>query len=160
MAEYTAIAEQTVSYLQPVIWTETTVPCTRGLIRHEDGSGVITLSGAVSPSELQNRCCCQGQPSADYLVVCHANIAIPEEVAVGEIRLALAMDGVVIPASIMKATPTVVNAYFNVGTSKNLQVFMGCCEKLSVLNATVAQTDILVSNAVIDITRPDLVMTM
>jgi hypothetical protein len=54
----------------------------------------------------------------------------------------------------------VVEAYFNVGTNKNVQAFPGCCEKLSVVNATVAQTDILVSNAIIDITRPDLVMTI
>lgn len=160
MAEYTAIAEQQVAYLQPIVWTETTIPCNRGLIRHEDGSGVFSLSGAVPAEEFQNRCCCEGLPSADYLVAFHANIATPTGVDVGEIRLALAMDGVVIPATIMKTTPTVVEAYFNVGTNKNVQAFPGCCEKLSVVNATVAQTDILVSNAIIDITRPDLVMTI
>ena len=69
MAEYTAIADQTVLNGQPMIFTETTVPCNRGLIRHEDGTGLFSLSGAVPASEYQNRCCCQGEPTADYLVV-------------------------------------------------------------------------------------------
>lgn len=160
MAEYTAIAQQQVAYLQPIIWTETSIPCDRGLIRHEDGSGLFTLSGAVPASEFANRCPCQGEPTADYLVVCHANIAIPTGVAVSEIQLALQIDGAIVPATLMKATPTAVEAFFNVGTNKNVQAFPGCCSKLAVVNATTEQTDILVSNAIIDITRPDLVMTM
>ena len=65
MAEYTAIAEQTVEANQPMIFTETTIPCTKGLIRHEDGTGLFNLSGAVPASEYYNRCCCQSEPTAD-----------------------------------------------------------------------------------------------
>ena len=159
MAEFTAVAEQTVSYLQPVVFTETSVPCTRRLIRHEDGTGTFSLSGAVPASEF-NGCPCCNDPSADYLVVFHANIAIPTGVAVSEISLGLMVNGAVVPATIMRATPTVVEAYFNVGTSKNVRAFPGCCSSLSVVNTTTEQTDILVSNAILDITRPDLVVTM
>lgn len=160
MAEYTAIADQTVLANQPVIFTESPIPCTRGLIRHEDGTGLFNLSGAVPVSEFQNRCCCQGEPTADYLVVFHANIAVPEGGTVGEISLALSVDGTIIPATVMKVTPTVVQAYFNVGSSKNVQCYPGCCRNLSVVNSSADQASILVSNAVLDITRPDLVMTM
>lgn len=160
MAEYTAIADQTVLANQPVIFTESPIPCTRGLIRHEDGTGLFNLSGAVPVSEFQNRCCCQGEPTADYLVVFHANIAVPEGGTVGEISLALSVDGTIIPATVMRVTPTVVQAYFNVGSSKNVQCYPGCCRNLSVVNSSADQASILVSNAVLDITRPDLVMTM
>lgn len=160
MAEYTAIADQTVLANQPVIFTESPIPCTRGLIRHEDGTGLFNLSGAVPASEFQNRCCCQGEPTADYLVVFHANIAVPEGGTVGEISLALSVDGTIIPATVMRVTPTVVQAYFNVGSSKNVQCYPGCCRNLSVVNSSADQASILVSNAVLDITRPDLVMTM
>lgn len=160
MAEYTAIADQTVLANQPVIFTESPIPCTRGLIRHEDGTGLFNLSGAVPASEFQNRCCCQGEPTADYLVVFHGNIAVPEGGTVGEISLALSVDGTIIPATVMRVTPTVVQAYFNVGSSKNVQCYPGCCRNLSVVNSSADQASILVSNAVLDITRPDLVMTM
>lgn len=160
MAEYTAIADQTVLANQPVIFTESPIPCTRGLIRHEDGTGLFNLSGAVPVSEFQNRCCCQGEPTADYLVEFHGNIAVPEGGTVGEISLALSVDGTIIPATVMRVTPTVVQAYFNVGSSKNVQCYPGCCRNLSVVNSSADQASILVSNAVLDITRPDLVMTM
>lgn len=160
MAEYTAIADQTVLANQPVIFTESPIPCTRGLIRHEDGTGLFNLSGAVPVSEFQNRCCCQGEPTADYLVVFHANIAVPEGGTVGEISLALSVDGTIIPATVMRVTPTVVQAYFNVGSSKNVQCYPGCCRNLSVVNSSADQASISVSNAVLEITRPDLVMTM
>ena len=159
MAEFTAVAEQTVTYLQPVIFTETTIPCNRGLIRHENGTGLFSLSGAVTQQEL-NQCRCCGEPSADYLAVFHADIAVPTGVAPSEISLGIMMDGAVVPATIMRATPTAVEAFFNVGTSKNVRAFPGCCARFSVVNTTTAQTDILVSNAILDITRPDLVMTM
>lgn len=160
MAEYTAIAEQTVLNGQPVIFTESPIPCTRGLIRHEDGTGIFTLSGAVPVSEYQNRCCCQGEPTADYLVVFHANIAVPTDGTAGEIQLSLALDGTIIPATRMIVTPTAVEAFFNVGTSKNVQCFPGCCRNLSVVNTSANQASDLVSNAVLDITRPDLLMTL
>lgn len=160
MAEYTAIAQQTVEYNQPISFTETTIRCTRGLIRHEDGTGLFNLSGAVPAVEYQNRCCCQGEPTADYLVVFHANIAVPEGGTAGEIQLALSLDGTIIPATRMIVTPTVAEAFFNVGTSKNIQCYPGCCRNFSVVNSSVSQDAILVSNAILDITRPDLVLTM
>lgn len=160
MAEYTAIADQTVLSGQPMIFTETSIPCNRGLIRHEDGTGLFNLSGAVPASEYQNRCCCQGEPTADYLVVFHANIALPEGGTVGEIQMALALDGTILPATRMIVTPTAVEAFFNIGTSKNVQCYPGCCRNLSVVNTSPNQADIVVSNAILDITRPDLILTM
>ncbi len=160
MAEYTAIAEQTVLNGQPMIFTESPIPCTRGLIRHEDGTGLFNLSGAVPASEYQNRCCCQGEPTADYLVEFHANIAVPADGTAGEIQMALAMDGTIIPATRMIVTPTAVSAYFNIGTTKNVQCYPGCCRNLSIVNTSLNQASILVSNAVLDITRPDLQLTL
>ena len=160
MAEYTAIAQQQVEYNQPVVFTETTIPCTRGLIRHEDGSGLFNLSGAVPATEYQNRCCCQGEPTADYLVNFHANIALPEGATPGEIQLALAIDGTIIPATRMIVTPTAAQAFFYVGTAKNVQCYPGCCRNFSIVNSSVSQDTITVSNAIVNITRPDLVLTM
>lgn len=74
--------------------------------------------------------------------------------------MAIAMDGTIIPATRMIVTPTVVEAFFHIGTSKNVQCYPGCCRNLSIVNASADQAAILVSNAILDITRPDLVMTI
>lgn len=154
MAEYTAIAEQTVEVAQPIVFTNTSVPCNRGFVRHEDGTGSFTLSG----NTIRNTsCCCCDTPSADYLVTFSANIAVPEGGTAEAISVALSLGGTAIPATQMIVTPTAVQAFFNVATSKNVSLFSGCCRDLAVVN-TSGQA-ILVSNAVINFTRPDLVMT-
>lgn len=159
MAEYTAIAQQEVAYLQPMIFTESPIPCNRGLVMHEDGTGTFKLSGAVSQNEIQSRCCCKGLPAADYLIVFHANIAVPEGGTPEEISMALMVDGSIVPATRMRVTPTAATAFFNIGTSKNVKAIMGCCSALQVVNASASQNPILVSEGVLDITRPDLIMS-
>ena len=151
MAEYTAIAQQQVAYLQPIIWTETSIPCDRGLIRHEDGSGLFTLSGAVPASEFANRCPCQGEPTADYLVVCHANIAIPTGGTVEAISLAISLEGEPIGPTTMIVTPAAVEEFFNVSSSVFIDVPKGCCLNIGVRNTSTQP--ILVQNANLIIER-------
>jgi hypothetical protein len=154
MAEYTATAEQTVEQNQPIVFTNTSVPCNRGFVRHEDGTGSFTLSGVMATNK---GCCCCDQPSADYLVNFSANIAVPEGGTAGPISFALALAGTVIPATEMIVTPAAVGEFFNISVSKNVQLFAGCCRDLSVVNTSDQSTT--VSNAIINITRPDLVMS-
>ena len=153
MAEYSANAIQTVSQGGAVAFTDAPVPCTRGFVRHRDGTGNFLLSG-WSPY----RCsCCGKQAEALYLVDFGANISIPEGGTVGEISLALAIDGTVIPASEMVVTPTAVDAPFNVSRAINVQIWNGCCENVSVVNTS--SQAIQVENANIIFTRPDLAVT-
>lgn len=154
MAEYSAFAEQTVSAIQPVLFTSNPVPCTRGFVRWREGSGVFNLSGYVP-----NRCGCRcRQPkSAVYLVDFGANIAIPTDGTVGEISLGIAINGSIIPSSIMRVTPAAVEQFFNVSRAINVQVWSGCCEDVSVVNTS--GSDILVADANIIFSRPDLTVT-
>lgn len=57
-----------------------------------------------------------------------------------EIQLALAIDGEVIPTSIAAATPTVVDAYWNVSGFAIVDIPVGCCYTISVENAAVSAT--------------------
>lgn len=153
MAEYTAIQEQTVQPNQPVIFTESPVPCRRGFVMHEDGTGSFTLSSET----LRNiHYCCYEVPSADYLISFSANIAIPEGGTAGAISLALQLGSSTVPATQMIVTPTAVEAFFNVASNKNVSLFK-CCRDLAVINTS--DQAVLVSNAIINITRPDLVMS-
>lgn len=154
MAEYIAPLVQTVTENQPVLFTSSPVPCRRGFVRWRDGSGVCNLSGWV-PN--RGGCGCNRPKSAVYLVDFGANIAIPTGGEVGEISLALAIGGTVIPTSIMRVTPAAVEQFFNVSRAINVQVWRGCCENVSVVNTS--GQDILVEDANIIFSRPDLAVT-
>lgn len=154
MAEYSNNLEQTVNANQPVVFTDTPVPCERGFVRHREGTGNFLLSGYV-PN--QSGCACRRAKSANYLVDFGANIAIPTGGTVGPISLAIAIDGSPILASTMTVTPSAVEQYFNVSRALNVDVWRGCCETLSIVN--VGNEPILVQNSNLIVTRPDLYIT-
>ena len=155
MAEYSANATQTVNPGETVIFTESPIPCTRGLIRHRDDSGNFLLSG-WNPVRYCP-CGCVRRNSAEYLIAFGANIAIPTGGEVGEISLALTLDGSTLPATTMIVTPAAVNEYFNVSVESAVQIFNGCCESLAIRNTS--DQPILIQNANVVISRPDLYMS-
>lgn len=146
MAEWSNNAIQTVNQGESVTFTENPVPCTRGLVRHRDGSGSFLLAGVT------NGCACVR--SANYLVDFGANIAIPTGGTVGEISLAITIDGATIPASEMIVTPSAVEEYFNVSRAINAPIWRGCCESVTIRNTS--DQPILVQNANVIFDRPDL----
>ena len=141
MAEYSANAVQTVNPGESIIFTDSPVPCTKGLVRHRDETGSFLLMGNAT----QCACCGRRNKFATYLVDFGANIAIPEGGTVEAISVAIAIDGSTIPASDMIVTPAAVEQYFNVSRAINAQIWSGCCEAVTIRN-TSAQP-ILVQNA-------------
>ena len=154
MSEWSSNAQQIVNPGETIIFTENPVPCTRGLIRHRDDTGTFLLKGYVPR---QYGCPCRRQRAANYLVDFGANIAIPEGGTVGAISVAITIDGATIPASTMTVTPAAVEEFFNVSRAINAGVFAGCCESIAVRNTS--DQPILVQNANIIISRPDLAVT-
>lgn len=154
IAEYTAIAQQTINPGETVIFTETAEPCRRGFIRHRDGTGNFLLSGQIP---YNFGCRCGGNNSAEYLVNFGANIAIPTGGTPGAISIALQIDSAALPSSIMIVTPAAVEEFFNVSRAINADIWRGCCETVSVKN--ISDQPILMQNASIAFSRPDLVVT-
>ena len=148
MAEYSAVAAQTVNPGESIVFTETSSPCRRGFIRHNDGSGNFLMNGWVP-----NSCPCQNA-SATYLIDFGANIAIDTGGTAGEISLEFVIDGGPDLASLMIVTPAAVEEYFNVSRSKEIEIFSNCCQTLTIRNNS--DQPILVQNATLRITRPDL----
>lgn len=150
-AEYSANIEQTVASNTPILFTESPVPCSKGLVFHQDGSGIFRLSsvGASIPS---NICRCTGvMPMAQYLVEFHGNAAISTGGTVEEIQLAIVVDGEVDPSSIMRITPAAVEEYQNVGTSIVVSVPAICrCSSVSVRNISTQDVDVQNANILID----------
>lgn len=156
MAEYSANAVQTVNPGESIVFTEST-PCNRGFVRHRDGTGSFLLSGWV-PNSCGCGCQCNRNKAASYLVDFGANIAIPTGGTVGEISVAIAVDGATLPASTMIATPAAVEQYFNVSRAINAEIWRGCCETVTIRNTS--DQPILVQNANVIFSRPDLNITM
>lgn len=149
MCEFTAVAVQTVNPGETVVFTETSKACNRGFVRHRDDTGSFLLAGYVP----NTGCQCQNK-GADYLVEFGANVAIPTGGTVGEIAIALSVDGATVPAATMRVTPSAVNEYFNVSCACSVDVWNGCCETLAIRN--IGTDPILVQEANIVISRPDL----
>lgn len=152
MAEYSAIAVQTVNPGESIVFTETASPCKRGLVHHNDGSGNFLLSGWVPNN--YSYCPCCDNTSAVYLVDFGANIAVPEGGTAGEISVAFAIDGGTDAASVMTVTPAAAEEYFNVSRSKEVDIFSNCCQTVTIRN--ISSQPILVQQASLRITRPDL----
>jgi hypothetical protein len=146
--EFSNNSVQTVNPGETVIFTNTPVPCTQGLIRHRDDTGTFLIAGKV------NRCHCGCLPkTANYLIDFGANIAIPTGGTVEPISLAIMLDGATMPTTEMVATPAAVEQYSNVSDATIAQIWSGCCETLAVTNTS--SQAILVQNANIIFARAD-----
>ena len=126
MAEYIYNPIQEVENGQNVL-LEDSIPCNRGYVVHRNGAGILTLRGVVN-----NSCAC----FARYQVTFNANIAVPEGETVGEISVALALDGEPLQTSRARVTPAAVDDYFNVTSTAIITIPRGCCYTIAVENTS------------------------
>lgn len=148
-AEYSANVEQLVLPGQSVIFNENPVPCSNGYIFHRDGSGSFLLASRAN--KITVGCCgvC-GQKflETQYEVEFHANIAVPTGGTVGPINLAVAIDGIVDPSSLMEITPAAIGEYGNVSAGIIVSVPSVCrCSNVSIVNTGTDAAGINVRNA-------------
>lgn len=119
MAEYFANALANIP-LNEAIDFEASIPCTRGYVFHEDGTGVFILRG------ITNNC------FARYRVTYTGNIAVPTGGTVAPIAVAIALNGEQRMASRAITTPAAVDEYGNVTSTAIITVPRGCCFSVSV----------------------------
>ena len=133
MAEYLENAVQLVSLNNAAIFNSS-IPCNRGYIYHEDGTGVLILRGITS------NC------FARYQIVFNGNIAIPEGGTVAPISVAISVNGETRNTSIATITPAAVQEYGNVTSTAIITVPKGCCFSVAV-RAVTPETDTAVTPA-------------
>lgn len=153
-SEYSNDALQTVAPNGSVIFSESPVPCNRGLVYHRDESGLFRLA---SPTAMgccfAQTCCCGGMPTSNYVVSFHANIQVPTDPAgtVEPISLALAIDGEIDPSSEMIFTPAAVGEFGNIGAEIIVAVPAICrCASVAVRNTSTQAIEVQNANIVID----------
>ena len=145
-AEYLANASQDVSLNTPIEFTAS-IPCRRGYIYHEDGTGIFILKGITN-----------GQCFATYQVTFNGNIQLPEGATVGPIAIAITVNGE--PRLTSKAiyTPAAVEQLGNVTSTAIIKVPRGCCFSLAI-ESVAASTDPTVTPApVIEVQNANLVI--
>lgn len=148
-AEYSANAAQTVPIGGSVIFTESPVPCNRGLVYHREDSGIFRLANKFFR---QNVCNCWRR-NTNYEVAFHANIAVPTGATIPDegISLAIAIDGAVDPSSTMIFVPAAVEDLGNVGADIIVTVpFMCGCSSVSVVNTSTIPITVQNANILFD----------
>lgn len=156
MAEYVYNPVQRVQPNQNVL-LQSSIPCGKGYVYHREGSGILTLKGAVN-----NPTAC----FARYQVTFNGNIAVPSDGTLGPIAIALSIGGEPIqtskaiyqPAAVATDPPTTEN-FGNVTSTAIITVPKGCCFTISVENVSEGATaadvapPILVQNANLTVAR-------
>ena len=128
---------QEVALYSPVIF-RASIPCTKGLIIHEDETGNFILRGVNT-----GNCCNQ---YTHYQVVANLNAALPEGADVVPIAIALTVNGE--PRYVSRAiyTPAAAEEYGNLTSTAIIKVPRCCCFSLGV-EAVPATTDPTVTPA-------------
>ena len=106
------------------------IPCNKGYIYHQSGTGIIILRGIAN-----NPTAC----FARYEIEFTGNIAIPEGGAVTPIATSIVISGEERNGSRSITTPAAVDEYGNVTSRATVDVPRGCCFTASVeyVNGTV-----------------------
>ena len=123
MAEYlTRDSVETVALNAPIQFLDS-IPCNKGYVFHQSGTGIFVLKGIVN-----NSCNC----FARYNIEFTGNIAIPEGGTVTPIATAIIVSGESREGSRSIYTPSAVDEYGNVTSRATVNVPKGCCFTVSV----------------------------
>lgn len=133
MAEYLYDNAQSVLLNQAAIF-DSSIPCNRGNVIHEDGTGIFILRGNTP------NC------FARYQVVFNGNIALPEGATVTPIAVSLSVNGEARSTSKAIYTPAAIEQFGNVTSTAIITVPRGCCYTVA-LRAVPASTDTIVTPA-------------
>ena len=134
MAEYSAVALQTVGVDDNILFNNGFRACRKGFISHRDDSGVFFLKGS------NNGC------RAIYRVSFQANIAIATDGTVEPISIALTINGEQLGNATAIVTPVTIGDFWSVSVETFVDIPCSCCVTISVEN-TSDTTAIDVTNA-------------
>lgn len=142
MAEYRYNQSQDIASNGNAIFSNEYFPCNKGLIVHQNDSGLFQVRGIVN------------NPCAEYgrlKITFGANIAIPTGGTVEPISVAITVNGVTEPATTMIVTPAAVEEYSNISREVEIPIPRGCCQNVAITNTS--PQAISMSNAIIDLDR-------
>lgn len=132
MAEYVQRDSlESVSLNTPITF-DSSIPCNRGYIFHENGTGIFILRGVVNNP---NAC------FARYQITFNGNVSIPEGGDVTPIAVALTVNGEIRQASKAIYTPQAVEEFGNLTSTAIVTIPKGCCFTVAVEYVDATTTD-------------------
>lgn len=135
--EYSYTTVQTVGAGDNILFNNGSRCCRKGLITHNDGSGIFRLKG-VSGRTI-------------YKVQYKGNIAVSAGGTPGPISIAITQNGETLQNAVGVVTPTVAESFFNVSVSTFIILPCGCCDTITIQNITDGTSiDVINSNIIID----------
>ena len=147
MAEFVGSASpQNVALNNPILF-DATIPCNKGCVFHEDGTGNFILRGVT------NNC------FARYQINFQANAQIPTGGAVTPIGVAISVNGETRPSSLSIFTPAAVEEYGLVACTAIITVPKGCCFNIAVRYVSGVTDGTTVPTPTIDIANSNLTVT-
>ena len=147
MAEYLNNDLQLISLNSPVVF-ENSIPCPKGYVYHEDGTGIFILRGCT------NNC------FARYQITYNGNIAVPEEGELTPIALSIAVNGEERPTSRAIFTPQATEEFGNITSTALITVPKDCCFSVSVRYVDATVSDVTVDpTPAIEVVNSNLVIT-
>ena len=141
--EYSYIPSQIVAQGENVLFLNGNRCCKKGLIIHNDSSGVFRVKGVSN--------CCK----TIYKVHFNANVAIApadEGGVVEPISIALTQNGEVLQNAVAIVTPVAIGDFWGVSFETFIELPCGCCDTITVKNIS-DTTAIEVTNANLIIDR-------
>ena len=145
--EYVSNSIQTVA-LNNAILLNDSIPCRKGLIIHENESGVFILRGITN-----------GQCYATYQVTFNGNIALPEGATVVPIAIALTVNGEPKVTSRAIFTPAATEEFGNVTSTAIVKVPKGCCFTVSVEHVVADENTATTPAPAIEVQNANLVIS-
>lgn len=137
--EYSFISTQLVDANENIMFLNGTRCCKKGLIMHNDSSGIFRIKGAGN--------CCK----AIYKVHFNANIAIATGGTVEPISVALTQNGEVLRNAIATVTPAAIGDFWNVSFETFIELPCGCCDTVAIRNISdTTAIDVINANIVVD----------
>lgn len=151
MAEYSGVT-QTVNPGESIVFSIVNVPCSRGFINHDPGTGNFLLSGRLQNGNYSpGNCRCNSRRNSLYTATFGANIAVAEGGTLGEISVAFAVDGGTLTNTIMRSNPAAIGDFNYVGRTTNVPIFNGCCQTVTIRNTSATPIDVSEPNIVFNV---------
>ena len=148
-AEFLENSVQSVALNSPILMSAS-IPCAKGYIYHEDGTGNFILRGIVN-----NQCA----RFATYQVTFNGNIAIPEGGTLTPVAISIIISGEPRLTSRAIYTPAAVENYGNVTSTAIIKVPRGCCFNLSVDYVQATDDPATVPTPLINVQNANLVIS-
>jgi hypothetical protein len=141
--EYSYPLVQTVAVDENILFLNGNRCCKKGLIIHDDASGVFRVNKGVS------NCC-----KTIYKIHFNANVAVSDAADGGvlePITVALTQNGEVLRNAVATVTPAAIGDFWNVSFETFIELPCGCCDTITIRNISETTTiEVENSNLIID----------